>query len=474
MKTSRPPSSSTGAFSFLHLEHLPLREHQHEGENGTENVGRRAGREHAEQRVIAELREQHRHKEHHRDQEDDLTRETRSNGDPRFVDALEEVGVDDGERYERRHHRDERQRLLRDVEQHGVARERHRDETRHGAAQDRRQHPQHHADLHRQPVNAFQPLRMAGAVVVSGDGLHPLAYADDNQNHEVHETVGDAVRPDSEVAAEPDELAVENRHDTSRRHVHQERTHAYHEDVLEDITARLEAVTPEPDKRVFLQEMHRRQQSGERHRDRRRPRRARDAHLEPEDEQRVEDYVQYRAAAENEHRLGGVTARAYQRGEVERHRQQEHSRQHDDHVFVRVRHGVGRGAEENQYLIHEKIAEQHHEAAQYRGEDDAVAKDVLRPVDVFLAKYNRHPRACADPDKRAESVHDVHHRHRDGETRDCQSTDTLSDENPVTNVINRRDDLTHHRRYRICKQKRTNAFGLQFFSFVYLHFPKSK
>lgn len=247
MKTSRPPSSSTGAFSFLHPEHLPLREHQREGEDRAEDVGRRARREYAEQRIVAEPHEHHRHEEHHRYQEDDLARETRRDGDPRFVDALEEVGVDDGERYERRHHRDERQRLLRDVEQHGVARERHRDETRHGAAQDSRQDSKCHAHLHRQPVNAFQPLRMAGAVVVSGDGLHPLAYADDYQHHEVHEAVGDAVRPDSEVAAEPDELAVEYRHDARRRHVHQERTHAYHEDVLEDISARLEAVTPEPD-----------------------------------------------------------------------------------------------------------------------------------------------------------------------------------------------------------------------------------
>ena len=77
-----------------------------------------------------------RNDEHHRDEEDDLARKAGDNGNPRLVNALKEVGVDNGEGDERRHHCDIRQRHLRDVEQNLVAGKRHRDDARHGATDD--------------------------------------------------------------------------------------------------------------------------------------------------------------------------------------------------------------------------------------------------------------------------------------------------------------------------------------------------
>ena len=118
------------------LKHLPLRQQQNQRQQCAEDIGDSAGAEHSLETVETQPHVYYRHQIHHRDEEDDLARETGDNGDPRLVDALEEVGVDDGEGDEWRHHGDVRQRHLRDVEQERVAGKRHRDDARHGATDD--------------------------------------------------------------------------------------------------------------------------------------------------------------------------------------------------------------------------------------------------------------------------------------------------------------------------------------------------
>ena len=66
--------------------------------------------------------------------------------------------------------------------------------------------------------------------------------------------------------------------------------------------------------------------------------------------------------------------------------------------------------------IEEDIRENHHQATQYYGENEWVTEDILRPVDIFLAQNNRHPRPSSYAYQGTESVYDVHHRHGDGKS----------------------------------------------------------
>ena len=117
-------------------EHLPLRQQQNQRKHRTEDIGHCAGCEYTLKTIETQIFKDCWHDEHHRDEEDDLAREAGDNGNPRLVDALEEVGVDDGEGDEWRHHGDIRQRHLRDVKQKLIVGKRHRDDARHGATDD--------------------------------------------------------------------------------------------------------------------------------------------------------------------------------------------------------------------------------------------------------------------------------------------------------------------------------------------------
>ena len=117
-------------------KHLPLRQQQHQRQYCSENIGHCARSENTLKTVKTQIFKDWWHYEHPRDEDDDLSREAGDNGYPRLVDALKEVGVDNGEGDKWRHHGDVRQRHLRDVEQNLVAGKRHRDYARHGATDD--------------------------------------------------------------------------------------------------------------------------------------------------------------------------------------------------------------------------------------------------------------------------------------------------------------------------------------------------
>ena len=155
-------------------------------------------------------------------------------------------------------------------------------------------------------------------------------------------------------------------------------------------------------------------EGGERHRDGGSPRSTCDSHVESEDKQGIETDVEHCTRHQHYHRLVGIARRTHQRNEVKRHGGQEHTRKHYEHVFSGVSHSLGCRAKHEQYLIEENIRKQHHQATQNDSENDAVAEDMLSPVDVFLAQNYRHPRPCSNANQSSESVDDVDYRQGDG------------------------------------------------------------
>ena len=86
---------------------MSLAEHKQEGKHRAQHIGDGHRGPDACQAIAAGIDEKGRDEIHHRGEEEHLAREAGDDGDPRLVDALEEVGVGDGEAHQGEHHQDE-------------------------------------------------------------------------------------------------------------------------------------------------------------------------------------------------------------------------------------------------------------------------------------------------------------------------------------------------------------------------------
>ena len=247
----------------------------------------------------------------------------------------------------------------------------------------------HKADQHvnppRQGVNFLQSQGMPRPVVIACYRLHTLAETQDEHHAETAKGVRQAVCTHGKVAAETQQLLVEQGHHRRSRDVHQERTHANKQNVFEDIAFRLPSMTTEPNERTPLQEMNNREDSRACHGDGGRPSRTCDAPVQSIDEQRIEANVEHCATRHDPHRLLRIARGTHQAGEVERQGGHEHAGKHDVHIFPCIADGLRRGSKSSQDTVHEDIAPCNEEETENEGQQQAVAQDFLRPVVVFLA-----------------------------------------------------------------------------------------
>ena len=86
---------------------MALRQHEQEGQHRAQHIGDGHGGPDTRQTVATRADENRRDEVDHRGKEQHLAREAGDDGDPRFVDALEEVGVGDGEAHQGEHHQHE-------------------------------------------------------------------------------------------------------------------------------------------------------------------------------------------------------------------------------------------------------------------------------------------------------------------------------------------------------------------------------
>ena len=86
---------------------MALVEHKQEGKHRSQHIGDGHRSPDTRQAVAAGIDEDGRDEVNHRGEEEHLAREAGDDGDPRLVDALEEVGIGDGETHQREHHHHE-------------------------------------------------------------------------------------------------------------------------------------------------------------------------------------------------------------------------------------------------------------------------------------------------------------------------------------------------------------------------------
>ena len=339
---------------------MALSEKKDGGEDGAEDIGNGQRDPDSIETVPAKMDEKDGNEDAHGDEENDLPRQTGDDGNPRFVNGLEEVGVDNGEADEREHHHAESQSGFPHFNQMAFCGENAHHRSREDAGNNTPEQTDGHANPHSQAIHVFQPVAVACSVVVSGNRLHTLT---DSYNHEYQEVavcITNPVGTHGKVTAITQKLRIEDSDHPGGGQIHQKRTHADERDVLEDVPFQLPSVRFETDKRRGLHKMQDGHQRHGENGDGGSDSRALDAHIQSEDQDGVEDDVEDGTAGHNQHGFGGIAGSTYQAGEVERHRNQKHARQDVHHILACVSHRFRRRTEHQQDAVKEKIAEQNH------------------------------------------------------------------------------------------------------------------
>ena len=88
-----------------------------------------------------------------------------------------------------------------------------------------------------------------------------------------------------------------------------------------------------------------------------------------------------------------------------------------------------------EYGIHEEISTKYKKETKEDSEPHTVTQYLLRPALIFSAQDNAHSRRRTGTYQRAKSMDDIHDRHRDGKTCNCQSANSLAKEDPIDDII---------------------------------------
>ena len=246
-------------------EDFALRIEQYGGQHRPHHIRKGAGNPDAGKSVQAGIGKQHGYNVGKRQQENELSREAGDDGNPGFIDGLEEVGIDDGEADEREHHHQEAHGGSADADEFGVGGEDFHHGDGENAGDNASNQSDKDADFHGEHIDMLESVGVAGPVIVAGYGLHALADAENEHDHQAAEGVHNAVGAHRKVAAVAQQLSVQQGHYEGGAHIHQERAHADEGDVSENVTFRFPTMSLETDERGGLDEMGDGHHGGEGH-----------------------------------------------------------------------------------------------------------------------------------------------------------------------------------------------------------------
>ena len=169
-------------------------------------------------------------------------------------------------------------------------------------------------------------------------------------------------------------------------------------------------------------------------------RRAPDAHLETEDEQRVQDGVGRHRKQGKAHRRLRVAGRADDAVKTEIQVCDGVAAGDEDHVVPGVGEGAVAGTEETQDRVHPDQSDESEDDARDDVQGDLVGEDLVRHGIVLLAQEDGYHRRGAHTNQGAERRGDVHQREGDGQAGDGQRADIgdMADEDAVHHVVQRR------------------------------------
>ena len=347
-----------------------------------------------------------------------------------------------------RHHRHDRarvqKRLPSDARDLRIVAEKVHDLLREQRDECRARHAYHRPEQRGEPERLPRARLVARAEVVPRHGLEALPDADDHGAHEQIDLVGDRDGRDGSVGIGGG-CVVEQRGGQTRKALPADRREADEQDLAVVARAAADGLQAEAHDAPPAQELPPEDQKAHQLAQRRGQRRARDAHLEDEDEQRVEPHVQKSADAHAVHRERRLALGAQ---DVAQHERRAHDRrgQQDD---AGVALGVGEDGVRRAQQPHERPERAQPGRTQRqphrRGEDERAAADAVGAVIVLAAETAADDRTAAHADAEAEGLNDGHQRKHDADGRG-RARRELGDEIGVGGIVEDGDQLRGERR----------------------------
>lgn len=386
---------------------------------------------------MARQQDQQRHQKEH------LTCQRHENSLFRFADILEEVARHDLETDDREDHQNGAQPLaghldqlggvgvVRPYEKHGhLAREELSHEESGGRGANGAE------DGHAQRLQ--YACILFGPVVIAHDGLHALIQSGYDHHEEQDDTVHDAVGADIEVAAVLlKRLVDEDDHDRGAD-MQQEGGQSDGDDAADDLAPQAENTPLEVQETLPVREVVQRDGEGRHLGDDGRAGGAADPPAEPEDEERVEDAVHRNGRQHDEHSFLRVSGCTEYLVKSQIHMGDDRAGQDDLHEVAGIVDRLLARPEEVEDGVEEEQADGHEQSTDQHVQQHDVSQRILGGAPVSLAQPDGDDGGGADADHRAESRGDVHQRQGDGQSRDGQRPDAMTDEDAVDDVVERR------------------------------------
>ena len=291
-------------------------------------------------------------------------------------------------------------------------------------------------------------LRLLRAVVVGNDRHHTVVEAKDRHEHEALELEINAEHRDCR-GRKRDEDQVHDEARQRRDAAHDDRRDADGRDLAHELAARADVPQAQVDLRILAMiedDRHDRAQALANHR---RPGRAGNAHLreaeQAEDEDRVEDDIRDRTDQLRDHGIDRAAGRLQKalEGDLDENAEraqnadvQIRDAEIDDRLNIRLRVHICADAEQ--------AGDEHEQIAQQR-QQQAVDRDLIDALGVFLSQCARQQRVDADAEADSDGNDDVLQRERHGHRRerilaDARDKDTVHD---VVQRLHKHGD--HHR-----------------------------
>ena len=186
--------------------------------------------------------------------------------------------------------------------------------------------------------------------------------------------------------------------DTARRDIHQKWSHPDRGDVADDVSPQVHTAFFEMHDMLRIEEMAHHEYGAYEHRDHGRDSRSLDAQTESENENRIEDHVQYDTDQDRIHRFLRVSRSAHHAAETVAYVGQYTARNDDFQVVDRIGDGLFAASESDQDFGQVD----HRDGDEYGREDkcqnESVAQNVTGPFDIFHPQYDRQPGGCSYAD----------------------------------------------------------------------------
>ena len=286
------------------------------------------------------------------------------------------------------------------------------------------------------------------AEVVAGNRLRALRQPLQREHRELHHAGENRHRADGDIAAVFEQRGIEADGDDALRALHDERGQAERDARGEELHVDAHILRLEAQARLFTHQEADDPHAGNALRNHRRQRRATNAHVQAENENRVEHDVAHRADEHGHHARRREALRGDERIHAERQLHKQRAEGVDVQIIVRVFNRVFARAEGQQKFVTEQ---QQHRRQRQRNRDlqrKAAAQQLFGRVVIAAPHRDGSPRRAAGGDQRRERRHDHNDRHAHAHASQREAADArdVTDVDAIHDVVEHIDQLGDDRR----------------------------